>query len=287
MALSTTTAAREGQVRYVSVGNAPIYVAETGSGSPALLLHGVPDSADLWQPVMAGIAGHYHCFAPDLPGFNRSALPGNFRFSLEGYGDFVNDLLDALGIGEPVTLVLHDWGGIFGMAFACRYPERVRRIVGGSFPFSHLYRWHPWARVWRTPLLGELSMGLVNRRLFGWEVGRGSQRLSREQMDAMYRNSRQAASRRTVLKLYRSLPPRKLLGWQSRLERLASRVPIDAVWGAKDPYVPTYNADLLHTRHKVIVPDCGHWVPAEAPEAIIECLLDASPEPEHEARQAS
>lgn len=259
---------------WVTVDHARIYVEQQGQGEPALLLHGVPDSAELWAPVMAGIQHRYTCYAPDLPGFYRSQVPPGFRFDLSGYADFVAHLLDELGLQEPVTLILHDWGGIFGMAFACAYPERVARIVGGSFPFSHLYRWHPWARIWQTPMLGELSMRLMNRQLFAWEVRRGSRRLSHQQICAMY-DGRVTSdlSRRTVLRLYRSAAPRRFLMWQARLQRLARQVPVDLIWGRDDPYIPTFNADLLHARSKVLLEHCGHWVPAEAPEALIDLIL--------------
>lgn len=259
---------------WVTVDHARIYVEQRGHGAPALLLHGVPDSAELWTPVIDGIQKRYTCYAPDLPGFYRSQVPLGFRFDLSGYANFVADLLDELGLFEPVTLILHDWGGIFGMAFACEYPERVKRIVGGSFPFSHLYRWHPWARVWQTPLLGELSMRLINRPLFAWEIRRGSRRLSRQQIFAMYDGRvTNELSRETVLKLYRSAAPRRFLTWQARLEQLATQVPIDLIWGQDDPYVPTFNADLLHARSKTLIEHCGHWVPSEAPEAMIDLIL--------------
>ncbi|WP_404365529.1 alpha/beta fold hydrolase [Marinobacter sp.] len=259
----------------VNVQNGRIYVARDGKGSPALLLHGVPDSAELWQPVIDGIRDHYTCYAPDLPGFYRSQVPSGFDYSLEGYATFVKDLLDALGIEQPVTLILHDWGGIFGMAFACLYPERVSRIVGGSFPFSHLYQWHPWARVWQTPVLGELSMAMMNEPLFRWEIQRGSQRLDKSQIHAMYAGrATRPETRNSVLRLYRSMPPRRFQPWQSRVELLARKVPIDLVWGADDPYVPTYQGRLLHPRRMHVVPECGHWVPAEAPEAIIAAVLE-------------
>jgi len=259
---------------HVHVQNARIHVEQTGTGAPALLLHGVPDSAELWQPVMGGIRDYYRCHAPDLPGFFRSQLPVNFDFSLEGYASFVKDLLDGLGIDQPVTLILHDWGGIFGMAFACTYPERVRRIVGGSFPFSHQYRWHAWARVWRTPVVGELSMTLMNSHLFHWEIGRGSRRLKKDQISRMYQAViANPKTKKTALKLYRSMSPNRIKPWQPRVEQLIRQVPVDLVWGEDDPYIPIHQASLLQPRSLRMVPDCGHWVPAEAPDALIQQIL--------------
>lgn len=263
---------------YITLHQAPIYIHQQGQGEAALLLHGVPDSAELWQPVIAGIQQHYTCYAPDLPGFYRSGIPADFTYDLDHYAEWVRQLLDALQLRDPITLIVHDWGGIFGLAFACRYPDRVKRIIGGSLPFSHLYRWHFWARVWQTPGLGEASMKLMNRSLFRWEVRRGSRKLSREQIDAMYDGRASLpGTQRHILKLYRSAMPHQFLPWQASLEKLARQVPLELIWGMDDPYIPTYVADLLHARSKVLLSNCGHWVPAEVPEAYIQQILGQNP----------
>ncbi|WP_369820682.1 alpha/beta fold hydrolase, partial [Oleiphilus sp. HI0125] len=57
---------------FVEVGNAPIYVDVVGEGEPALFLHGVPDSAELWRPLLKEVSSDYRCYLTDLPGFYRS-----------------------------------------------------------------------------------------------------------------------------------------------------------------------------------------------------------------------
>src|SRR5438445_697761 len=65
---------------------------------------------------------------------------------------------------ERVRMVVHDWGAV-GLAFAQRCPERVERLVViNAVPLLGGYRWHRIARIWRTPLLGELAMGATTRR---------------------------------------------------------------------------------------------------------------------------
>ncbi|MDH3842107.1 MAG: hypothetical protein OES35_14445, partial [Chromatiales bacterium] len=63
------------------VQGAATHVEQYGEGRPALFLHGVPDSAELWSPVLGEASRKYRCIAPDLPGFRRSQLPQNFVFS--------------------------------------------------------------------------------------------------------------------------------------------------------------------------------------------------------------
>lgn len=258
---------------FKEINGAHIFVNEQGEGEPILMLHGVPDSAEIWNPIIEELKGEYRCLAPDLPGFFRSGIPSDYKFELAHYGQFVNQLIESLEIDEPVTLMIHDWGGIFGMSFACQYPEKVKRIVGGSFPFSHLYKWHEWATVWRTPILGELSMALMNRWTFQMELKRGSRRLTTEQIDeAYFGRVTEKRARDTVLKLYRSATPRKFLAFQNRLERLAETVPISTVWGRQDPYVPFHFSNMMHARQQTVVDNCGHWVPMEAPKEYCAAL---------------
>ncbi len=96
--------------------------------------------------------------APDLPGFGRSGKPGSLRYSIDEYAGFIEASSTASAI-ERVSLVVHDWGAV-GLAFAQRHPERIDRLVViNAVPLLPGYRWHRTARIWRTPVLGELSMG--------------------------------------------------------------------------------------------------------------------------------
>ncbi|KZZ78927.1 hypothetical protein A3767_01765 [Oleiphilus sp. HI0133] len=259
---------------FVEIDQAPIYLKVDGEGEPALFLHGVPDSADMWNPLVQKVKDSFTCYTTDLPGIHRSGVPESFEFELKHYGQYINDLVEAAGIQTPFTLVAHDLGGIYAMSFACQFPEKVKRFVGGSFPFSHLYRWHPWAAVWRTPLLGELSMLLMNKAVFHWELGRGGPLLSREQIDESYEGKVDRwAPRKTILKMYRSATPRLFLPFQCMLERFAQQVDVDLVWGRRDKYVPTHMAAMMHPKSTRVIPECGHWVPLEAPDILAEVLL--------------
>lgn len=262
---------------YVEVEGARIHVHKKGQGRPILLLHGVPDSADMWQGVIDRLASHYTCYAPDLPGFHLSGLPSDFEFSLEHYGRFIDQLVCALGIDQPVQLVLHDWGGIFGMSFACQFPAKVSGIVGGSFPFTEAYRWHAWARIWRTPVLGELAMLTMNKALFKWEVKRGGSHIAASHIDSTYAKL-DWQTRKVILKLYRSAHPALMASFAQDLANLAKEVPIDLVWGKKDIYVAPEFGRYLHPRTQICLEHCGHWVPVEAPQVFADMLVPKSPE---------
>lgn len=260
----------------LTVQNHAVHVDRHGRGAPALFLHGVPDTAEIWSDVIAGLGDHYECFAPDLQGIHRSAVNPDFDYSPDGYADWVEALVTALGITAPVTLVVHDWGGLIGLAWACKYPQRIARIVAMNTTFSSEYRWHRMARIWRTPWLGELSMRLMTKGLLARELRRGSRRLSEAQIDAVWRGApARPSARAVILKLYRSADPRALGAWSAQFAELARRVPVTVLWGVHDPYIPQRFAQSFHTRDVELVEDSGHWLPAERPDRVIAALRRA------------
>ena len=259
----------------IQVQGHAVHVRQVGAGAPALFLHGVPDTAELWHEVIAGVADRYACYAPDFMGIHRSEVNPRFDYSLDGLADWVEDLVTALGIERPITLACHDWGGVMGLAWACKYPQRVARVVLMDAPFTHLYRWHRWARIWRTPLLGELSMLLMTRWVMDRELRRGGRALSAAQRDAVYSAApSRLASRFVTLRLYRAGEMRNFIGWDARLAALAARVPLKILWGEHDVYLPRWLTRTFHTDDVEIVADVGHWVPAEAPQRVIAALRE-------------
>ncbi len=256
---------------YIDVAGVRVHLIDRGTGPPALFLHGNPDTAELWGGVVSRLDDSYRCLAPDLPGFGRSAVAGDFDCSLESMARFVDELVESTGVETPLNLVVHDFGGPFGLSWAVSNPHKVRRIAIISSLYFTDYRWHFWARVWRTPVLGELSMQLANRWIFAWELRRGSRRLGAEHIREVYARIH-PAMRRMVLKLYRATDPESFRGWQEQLHDLAARVPTRVLWGVHDPYVPVRWARHFGTADIRTFDDCGHWLPAEAPARVADNL---------------
>lgn len=226
---------------------------------PALYLHGVPTDGDDWLPFLERTGG----FAPDLPGFGRSGKPPHFDYSIEGYARFLRAYLDALEL-ERFVLVVHDWGGV-GLALAQEMPERVERLVViDAVPLLPGYRWHRVARLWRTPLGGELAMGLT----FRWGLRRGG--MPEELIERVYSRF-DHGTQRAILKLYRSAPPDRLAGAGMRLGEL--KAPALVLWGEDDQYVPAEFAHAYGERlggpvRVEVVPGAGHWVWLGRPELV-------------------
>lgn len=105
---------------------------EVGTGDPIVFLHGNPTSSYLWRNIIPHVQHLGRCIAPDLIGMGDSdPLPnsaeGLYKFST--HRDYIFEMLEAIGVRERVTLVIHDWGSGIGLSYAQRFPERVRGIA--------------------------------------------------------------------------------------------------------------------------------------------------------------
>lgn len=257
---------------WLTAGGARVRVAVEGDGPAVLFLHGNPDTHELWDGVIERMKGRYRCIAPDLPGFGESETPRDFDCSLAGLARWVDGLVEALGLTEPLNLAVHDFGGIFGIAWAVSHPEKASRIGIMNTMFFPDYRWHFWARVWRTRWLGEMSFALNTRWGMALEMRRGSKALPAEYARRAY-DAMTPEMRRMVLRLYRAADPERLEGWQEGLKRLMSDVPACVLWGDRDPYIGRAWAERFGAREVHHFPEAGHWLPVEKADAVADRLL--------------
>ncbi len=106
-----------------------VEVLVEGAGAKAIvMIHGWPDTHRLWDSQVEFLRGHYRCIRFTLPGFD----PHKARraYSLDQVVDVIRRVVDQACPGKQVTLLLHDWGCMFGYQFALRHPELVERIIG-------------------------------------------------------------------------------------------------------------------------------------------------------------
>jgi pimeloyl-ACP methyl ester carboxylesterase len=236
--------------------------AATPAGrAPVLYLHGVPTDGDDWLPFLEQTGG----FAPDLPGFGRSAKRGDLDYTMDGLGRFVEAFADARGL-ERVRLVVHDWGAV-GLLFAMRAPERIERLVViDAIPLLPGYRWHRVARIWRRRGAGELFMGGTSAGSLGLLVPdlKPRARVIAQRFDQ--------GTQRAVLQLYRSAPEDVLARAGEQLGRLAC--PALVLWGERDPYIPPAfaqaYADALPDATARVVEGAGHWPWLQSPDLVQE-----------------
>jgi pimeloyl-ACP methyl ester carboxylesterase len=259
--------------RTVRVGEIDAHVAEAGQGEgpPIVLLHGNPDTHTVWGPVVTRLAPRFRCIAPDLPGFGATKTPTDFDCSLAAQAAFVRGVLDGLEL-RRVHLVVHDVGGPYGLAFASESAERLASLTIFNTNFFPDYRWHFWARVWRTRVLGEIAMRISNRPLFVRELRRGSPRMPKEYAIHAYR-AFTWPTKRAVLRWYRAMDPEVHVGWDERLLAATKDTPKQVLWGDLDPFLPARTAERYGgaVRHFA---DCGHWMMLEEPEQAAAAIAE-------------
>lgn len=99
-----------------------------GSGPSLLLVHGIPTSARLWEPLLGDLGEHFDCIAPDLLGLGHSRPAPGYDLASPGQAEMLAELLDALGVDQTL-LVLHDQGGAHGQQLLFRHGARVRAVA--------------------------------------------------------------------------------------------------------------------------------------------------------------
>jgi haloalkane dehalogenase len=117
---------------FVNINGKQMAYHEAGSGDPIVFLHGNPTSSYLWRNVIPHLSDNYRCVAPDLIGHGDSDKlddtgPNTYRFV--DHRAYLDALLDHLGLGNNITLVIHDWGSALGFDWANRHRDRVTAIA--------------------------------------------------------------------------------------------------------------------------------------------------------------
>ncbi|MFI6041818.1 alpha/beta fold hydrolase [Nocardia sp. NPDC051321] len=240
-------------------------------GEAVVFVHGVPGPMDDWAELAPEIAAFARVIAMDMPGYGRSQHPKSFDYSVKGYARFLGLLMDRLAI-ERAHLVLHDFGGLWGLRWALEHPQRLASLtLISTGVLDDGYRWHRLARIWQTPIVGELFQLASTPRT----MKKGLDRVNPRPMPRAYvdRVGRYAdwAHKRAVLRLYRDTP--EPLSWfPERDFGAAAHVPVCVIWGAGDPYNPVRFAE----RQRNFFPDSevhlldglGHWPFIDDPQAV-------------------
>ena len=126
--------AMEQQVFYrtVKVDGLSIFYREAGSkdAPTILLLHGLPSSSRMFQPLLTRLADKYHLVAPDYPVFGHSdwPYPKQFDYTFDHIATVMTDFTEALGLSH-YTLYMQDYGGPVGFRMALAHPDRVDALI--------------------------------------------------------------------------------------------------------------------------------------------------------------
>ncbi|NNK92641.1 MAG: haloalkane dehalogenase [Acidimicrobiia bacterium] len=153
--------------RYADVLGSRMHYIDVGEGDPVLFLHGNPTSSYLWRNIIPHLQGQARCIAPDLIGMGKSDRP-DIPYRYDDHYRYVSAFIEELGIGENLTLVIHDWGSGLGFRWAHDNADKVRAIafmeaIIGSLEWSDMPTEFRLAfRAMRTPGVGWLMVSAAN-----------------------------------------------------------------------------------------------------------------------------
>lgn len=240
-----------------------------------LFLHGVPDSPAIWRPLLGALdLGGTPVAVPALPGFT-GPLPTGFPATKEAYADWAVGEAEALFSAHgPIDIVGHDWGALIAQRVAMLRPDLLRSWAISNAVIDPDYRGHRLARIWNTPVLGEIFMALSKpAKLAEGLAAQGMPAAIAAEEAAQWANK---DKRRAILKLYRSA---KGLSFEHDWARDIAKLPANGmlVWGAGDPYVELSVAQRFaaNTRTPLaVIEGAGHWAIAERPAAVAAALHD-------------
>jgi len=263
---------------YVDAGGLRMHVALAGPADapPLLLVHGWPQHWWIWRDVIGPLSERYRIIAPDLRGHGWTDAPRDGYAKAQFSADILA-LLDAMGI-DKVTWVGHDWGAHTGWITAFEHPERIERLIACSVPpifsrdrsISGLLFLVSYQGPIATPLLGSFLVrrGLAARVL---KIARLKGEWTDEEIRA-YDDVLRARPHVTVgvyrTFLLRELP--KLARGPYAAEDL--KVPATVLAGDRDRITRSVTSELYPEVEIVRVPGVGHFLPEEAPEAVIAAL---------------
>jgi pimeloyl-ACP methyl ester carboxylesterase len=267
-----------------------LHYVDEGTGPPVLFLHGNPTWSFYFRRAIAHLQPFFRCIAMDHIGCGLSDHPSpqEYDYSLRRRIDDVEALVEYVAPGQPIALVVHDWGGMIGLGWAARHPERLAALVAmntAAFPKPAAKRL-PWG-LWlaRHTALGAF---LVRRtRLFcrlaaRWCVVR---RLLPPDVHRMYLLPyRSAAQRWAVLKFVQTIPLRSTDAGYDIVEQTAAcfsrwrQVPALLLWGLADfvfdrHFLEAWQRYLPQAQVQAW-PDAGHYLLEDAPEEVLPVLRD-------------
>lgn len=263
---------------------------DEGTGEPVVMVHGNPSWSFYYRNLVLALRDRYRCIVPDHIGCGFSDKPGDDRYdyTLSRRIDDLERLIDSLNLEGKINLVVHDWGGMIGMGYASRHPERIGRIVILNTAAFHLPKEKTFPlglKICRDTLLGTLLVRGFNAFSVGASiVGCKKNPMSNELMQAYRAPYDSWANRIATLRFVQDIPLAPgdrnyaLVGEiADGLHRFAE-IPMAIFWGELDfVFDTTFLAEWKRRFPKAEVhsyPDAGHYILEDMKEEVVPQIAD-------------
>ncbi|MFD2201725.1 alpha/beta fold hydrolase [Shivajiella indica] len=274
---------------FETIGGHQYHYVEEGKGEPVILLHGNPTWSFYYRELIQKLSPNFHCLAPDHIGCGYSDKPDDkeYAYTLEQRVRDLEEFLEKKGIDQNIHLVVHDWGGIIGMAYATRHPKTIKKIVlmnTAAFHLPKIKRFPIALRLART-WIGSFAIRAFNA-FSGVATVEGTKRIRlskevRQGLTAPYNSwKNRIATLRFVqdVPLNPSDPGYDLISEMEKNLAQFQKTPILIAWGMKD-FV--FDKHILNTWEKHLpkakvyrFEDSGHYILEDQQEVIGELVLN-------------
>ncbi|WP_296508033.1 alpha/beta hydrolase [Rhodoferax sp.] len=263
------------QTRKMPIQGMEVQLEGRGSRT-VLMLHGWPDTLDVWDGTVKALQNQYRCVRMTLPGFGPGQAEPPVVPRLDDVVDALVAVIQTVSPGAPVTLMLHDWGCIFGYELAMRHPQRVEAVVAVDIGDHN-------AGAYLQSLTGRQKMAIAGYQLWlaqAWWVGRYVHAGLANRMTRWMSRVMRCPVTPDKLSWTMNFPyAMRWLGIRGGLSTQPVRLdcPVLYVYGERKPFM-FHSPRWLHTlraseegaAHGL---RCGHWVMLEQPEAFHALVL--------------
>ncbi len=253
-----------------------VHWSRRGSGPPVVLCHGTPWSSALWEPIADALAGSFTVHLWDMLGYGRSTMAEGQDVSLAAQGQLFTELLHHWQLPRPPHVVAHDFGGAVALRAHLLHGAEFR-----SLALVDVVALAPWGSEFfrlaggHADVFGRLPAPLHEALVRAYVAGAAHRPLTAAAHDMLVRPWLGGAGQPAFYRQIAQADQR----YTDDVEPLYPRLdlPVLVVWGTEDSWIPV---DRAHQLAAVIpraelrlIPDAGHLVQLDAPEALTATLL--------------
>jgi len=265
----------------IPVGTLTFEVTISGprDGTPVMLLHGFPESAESWATVASHLhSAGFQTIIPNQRGYSPAARPNGIdNYRIDHLVDDVLGLLNALEI-NTIHLVGHDWGAVVGWFLAARHPDKLTTFTAVSSPHPAAFGWaavhdadqqkrSSYFRLFRTPIEAEESLlghgGSAFRSFFGDAV-------NPEVIDRYLARQSSPGALTASLNWYRAMT-------RDFADLGPVTVPTTYIWSTDDAFLGYAGAvrcgeHVTADYELAVVEGASHWLPEQEPEFVASAI---------------
>lgn len=275
--------------RRIDLGGYVMHYLDEGKGETVLMVHGNPTWSFYFREVVKALSPNYRCIVPDHIGMGLSDRPNDarYRYTLKSRVDDLDTLMERVAPSGPVTLIVHDWGGMIGMSWAVRHPERIKAIVAlntSCFRLPAEKPFPPGLTIMRGNLTGIPLRAFAFVRRVVLRSCTAKVTLTPEQMDGYHEPYDGWTASRAVHRFVQDIPLQPgdpawdtVVDTESKLAQLKD-VPMLLTWGMKDwVFDEAFLNGWIKRFPKAAVkrfPDSGHFLLEDGGPEVVALIKD-------------